>query len=102
MSNGGPKAPKDPTKKRPSIFLLYDKTIEAYGKPDGGSLSPIFLDNGRLANYAKTIGRIEDEALLELLKLQYLTVEQSDVYGDITINLREDRSEEIGDFSEYN
>lgn len=42
------------------------------------------------------------QALLELLKLQYLTVEQTDIYGDITINLREDRSEEIGDFSEYN
>ncbi|MBE5742200.1 MAG: segregation/condensation protein A [Clostridiales bacterium] len=42
------------------------------------------------------------QALLELLKLQYLTVEQEDTYGDITINLREDRSEEIGDLSEYN
>ncbi len=68
MSIGGPKAPKDPTKKRPSIFLLYDKTIEAYGKPEGGSMSPLFLDNGRLANYAKTIGKIEDEAMLEMLK----------------------------------
>ena len=42
------------------------------------------------------------QAMLELLKRQYLTVEQSDIYGDITINLREDRSEDIGDFSEYN
>ncbi len=67
MSIGGPKAPKDPTKKRPSIFLLYDKTIEAYGKPEGGSISPLFLDNGRLANYAKTIGKVEDEELLSLL-----------------------------------
>ena len=67
MSNGGPKAPKDPTKKRPSIFVLYDKTIEAYTKPEGGSISPLFLDNGRLANYAKTIGRVEDEEILSLL-----------------------------------
>ncbi len=67
MSNGGPKAPKDPTKKRPSIFVLYDKTIEAYGKPNGGSMSPLFLDNGRLSNYAKTIGRVEDEEILTLL-----------------------------------
>lgn len=42
------------------------------------------------------------QALLELLKLQYLTCEQSETFGDITINLREDRSEEIGDLSEYN
>ena len=42
------------------------------------------------------------QAVLELLKLQYMTVEQSDTYGDITITIREDRSEEIGDLSEYN
>ncbi len=42
------------------------------------------------------------QALLELLKLQYLTVEQTGVYGDITLTIREDRSEEIGDLSEYN
>ena len=67
MSNGGPKAPKDPTKKRPSVFVLYDKTIEAYGKPEGGSMNPLFLDNERLSNYAKTIGRVEDEEMLALL-----------------------------------
>lgn len=67
MSNGGPKAPKDPTKKRPHIFVLYDKTIEAYTKPEGGSVSPLFLDNGRLANFAKTIGKVEDEEILSLL-----------------------------------
>lgn len=42
------------------------------------------------------------QALLELLKLQYLTYEQKETFGDITINLREDRSEEVGDLSEYN
>lgn len=41
------------------------------------------------------------QALLELLKRQYLTVEQSGTFEDITITLREDRSEEIGDLSEY-
>ena len=42
------------------------------------------------------------QALLELLKLQYLTVEQNNIFDDITITLREDRSEEVGDLSEYN
>ena len=42
------------------------------------------------------------QALLELLKLQYLTYEQKETFGDITINLREERSEEVGDLSEYN
>jgi len=67
MSNGGPKAPKDPTKKRPSIFVMYDKTMEAYKRPEGGSACPLFLDNKRLASFAKTIGRVEDEKMLELL-----------------------------------
>lgn len=67
MSNGGPKAPKDPTKKRPNVYVFYEKTIEAYATPEGGSISPIFLDEGRLANYAKTIGKVEDTELLELL-----------------------------------
>lgn len=67
MSTGGPKAPKDPTKKRPAVYVLYDKTIEAYTKPEGGSVNALFLDNGRLANYAKTIGRVEDASLLEML-----------------------------------
>lgn len=42
------------------------------------------------------------QALLELLKLQYLTVEQGGTYDDITITLREDRNDEVGDLSEYN
>ncbi len=42
------------------------------------------------------------QALLELLKLQYVTVEQNDVFDDITITLREDRNEELGEIDEYN
>ena len=42
------------------------------------------------------------QALLELLKLQYLTVEQGGPYDDITITIREDRNDEVGDLSEYN
>lgn len=46
------------------------------------------------------------QALLELLKLQYVHAEQQGTYGDIQIILREDRSEDLGDLSkelaEYN
>lgn len=42
------------------------------------------------------------QALLELLKLQYLTVDQNKTFDDITLTIREDRSEEVGDLSEYN
>lgn len=42
------------------------------------------------------------QALLELLKLQYLRAEQEGVYSPIKIYLREDRSEELGEIDEYN
>lgn len=42
------------------------------------------------------------QAMLELLKLQYIKVEQTDTFEDITITLREDRSEELGEIDEYN
>ncbi len=42
------------------------------------------------------------QAMLELLKLQYVSVEQNGVFDDITITLREDRNEELGEIDEYN
>ncbi len=42
------------------------------------------------------------QAMLELLKLQYIRVEQKALFDDITITLCEERSEEVGDLSEYN
>ena len=42
------------------------------------------------------------QALLELLKLQYLWAEQEGFYSPIKIYLREDRSEELGEIDEYN
>ncbi len=42
------------------------------------------------------------QATLELLKLQYITVEQNDVFDDIILNLRDDRNEELGEIDEYN
>ena len=42
------------------------------------------------------------QALLEVLKLQYLAVEQNGVFDDITITLRDDRDENIGEIDEYN
>lgn len=42
------------------------------------------------------------QAMLELLKLQYMKFEQRGAFDDITLILREDRSEDIGELSEYN
>ena len=40
--------------------------------------------------------------MLELLKLKYVTVEQTGIFDDITIKLRDDRNEELGEIDEYN
>lgn len=42
------------------------------------------------------------QAMLELLKLQYILCEQNGVYEDITISLNPERSEDIGEIDEYN
>ena len=42
------------------------------------------------------------QAMLELLKHQYITVEQGGIFDDITITLRDDRNEELGEIDEYN
>ena len=52
--------------------------------------------------YTKTELVTTFQALLELLKLQYVSVEQNGVFDDITIKLRDDRNEELGEIDEYN
>ncbi|MBP5177509.1 MAG: segregation/condensation protein A, partial [Clostridia bacterium] len=42
------------------------------------------------------------QAMLELLKLQYILCTQNGVYDDITITLNPERSEELGEIDEYN
>ena len=42
------------------------------------------------------------QAMLELLKHQYITVVQNGIFDDITITLRDDRNEELGEIDEYN
>lgn len=42
------------------------------------------------------------QAMLELLKLQYIKVEQNVMFDDITLILRDDRNEELGEIDEYN
>ena len=42
------------------------------------------------------------QAMLELLKHQYITIEQNGIFDDIIITLRDDRNEELGEIDEYN
>ena len=65
--SGGPIAPKAPTEKRPHFYVVYEKEMEALGPAGGHGMMPLFVDQGRLAGFAKSIGKIEDETILKEL-----------------------------------
>lgn len=63
----GPKAPKDPTKKRPAFCIMRDKMVCGSPQPDGSGVSFIYEDNGRLNDAARIIGSITDEEMIGML-----------------------------------
>ncbi|MBP5661451.1 MAG: hypothetical protein J6X08_09015, partial [Lachnospiraceae bacterium] len=68
FGKGGPKAPKDPTKKRPGFCIMRNKRIAASPMPDGTGVCYIFESDGRLLDSARLVGGISDESVIELLK----------------------------------
>lgn len=64
----GPKAPKDPQKKRCGFYIMVDKIIEATARLEGKPSQEVYLDEGRLAFNAQFVGGVEDENILNLLK----------------------------------
>ena len=64
----GPKAPKDPIKKRPFFFIMQGKEIFGAPQPDGRGIQFIYESDGRLINAARIAGNITDDYMLELLK----------------------------------
>jgi len=64
----GPKAPKDPTAKGSSFYISRQKDIQGIPMPDGENIQFIFLDQLRLITFAKMVGNITDEDMLEHLK----------------------------------
>lgn len=65
---GGPKAPKDPTKKRKGFYIMRNKSVAGSPMPDGRGTQFIYLDGGRMLTAAGMVGNIKDEKILELLK----------------------------------
>ena len=64
----GPKAPKDPQKKRSGFYIMIDKIIEATARLGEKPAQEIYLDEGRLATNAQFVGGVNDEKIIELLK----------------------------------
>lgn len=64
----GPKAPKDPTKKRPFFYIMRGKTVAGAPTPEGKGVQFLFMSDGRLISTAKIVGGIEDETMLGNLR----------------------------------
>lgn len=64
----GPKAPKDPQKKRSGFYIMVDKIIEATARFGGKPSQEVYLDEGRLSFNAQFVGGVEDEKIHTLLK----------------------------------
>lgn len=90
----GPKAPKDPTKKRKCFYIMRNKGIAAAPKADGKGVCYIYENDGRMISASRLVGGITDETELDLLlttegfrKLVHsigVTVESQDEIGGVT------------------
>lgn len=63
----GPKAPKDPEKKRSGFYIMRNKQISGSPQPDGTGVQFIYLNDGRLLSSARIVGNITDDAMLNML-----------------------------------
>ena len=61
-------APKDPTAKRPGFYVLLDKPVGGLPSNDGIGHHPVYINGDRLVTFAKMVGGIDDENILEMLR----------------------------------
>ena len=64
----GPKAPKDPTKKRSGFYIMRNKDIAGSPQPDGRGIQFLYMDGERLITCARMVGNITDEDMLKMLQ----------------------------------
>ncbi|MCD8354410.1 MAG: SGNH/GDSL hydrolase family protein [Clostridiales bacterium] len=63
----GPLAPMDPQEKRQGFYVLLDKEVGGLPPENGTVRHPIHLDGDRLVTFAKIVGGVTDEAILDKL-----------------------------------
>lgn len=63
----GPKAPKDPEKKRLGFYIMRNKQISGSAQSNGTGVQFIYLNDGRMISSARIVGNITDEKMLEML-----------------------------------
>lgn len=63
----GPKAPKDPEKKRSGFYIMRNKQISGSAQENGTGVQFIYLNDGRMVSSAQIVGNISDESMLGML-----------------------------------
>ncbi|MDE6516645.1 MAG: SGNH/GDSL hydrolase family protein, partial [Acetatifactor sp.] len=64
----GPRAPKDPTKKRKSFYIMRGKSVAGSPQADGRGIQFLYMNDGRMVSSARLVGGITDEEMLKLLE----------------------------------
>jgi len=64
----GPKAPKDPTKKRKSFYIMRGKSVAGSPQADGRGIQFLYMNDGRMISSARLVGGITDQEMLRLLE----------------------------------
>ena len=93
---GGPKAPKDPEKKRKSFYIMRGKEITGSVTPDGRGVQALYQSDGRMISSARIVGGITDE---EMLKLMETTEGFRKVVYSIGVTVECDNHDEMVDFA---
>lgn len=92
----GPTAPKDPTKKRPCLYMMLDQDIAGMPGNDGSLRDTNYME-GRLIQQVKGICGDVDEEILKLLEnMEGFTKLVHSVGISITASSEEEKNEYIG------
>lgn len=94
-TQGGPKAPKDPTKKRKGFYIMRNKSVAGSPQPDGRGIQFLYMNDGRMISSARLVGNITDESMLDMLKT---TADFRKLVHSIGVTVEMDNQEEMVDF----
>ena len=94
-TQGGPKAPKDPTKKRKGFYIMRNKSVAGSPQPDGRGVQFLYMNDGRMISIARLVGNITDESMLDMLKT---TADFRKLVHSIGVTVEMDNQEEMVDF----
>lgn len=92
----GPKAPKDPTKKRKGFYIMRGKSVTGSEQPDGRGTQFLYMNDGRMLSSARIVGNVTDE---EILKLMETTEGFRKLVHSIGVTVESDDREEVVDYA---